>query len=524
MARRITELETIANPILDHQNESPFQHNTPSNPNNGTGDFDYLHHWSTQEGDSVIDLTVEEADDNQEVEEDAGSEDAENEDDNPPQVEPPQPGQVSLSTRQIMQEEMVEIINESIETFTNNWKPGKGQNPETDPVRLWEEAEEASQRQELVRRLQGNIKYWENRLDLLAAEICKMSTKSKDEVRKACSKSLEMTVNLIEEAKWHISIYELPPQEQSDECSSEKQTNESPEGQTSKPPPERQANEVPLERQITSYFGRAEQETRDFALALQLQEEEDNGHHLFQEKCRHRENISSEHANEVLVQSATPQLQQRQKLIDLGPEPESSEDENSGKDIILSGSLSGIPSAVPMRTDPILQRSNTLGNKPEEASISTVARWDWNDLVANADRKRIVMKVLYGMEETRREELRARMATVRIHDLAIEVRACTRMLFEHTSKIQGVLPKDLSKIVTFTKIYFCWWFGQNYTEKTPSEEELNDLLNDLEAGLEDLNIFHDWVNHLLQHTFNEEALRTPHAPSQHEIIVLSDDD
>jgi hypothetical protein len=145
-------------------------------------------------------------------------------------------------------------------------------------------------------------------------------------------------------------------------------------------------------------------------------------------------------------------------------------------------------------------------------------------LVQQSDRKRIIMKAVYEMSNTDRELLRTRITTVRKNNLLMEISQCVAMLLRGDSKMRGVLPQDLDKIVKFTKLFLSWWLADNYLHKKVEKLQLEELARCLEEKSEDPDIFYNWVNHILTNTFSKEALAKPHAPSQAEIIVISDSD
>jgi hypothetical protein len=163
---------------------------------------------------------------------------------------------------------------------------------------------------------------------------------------------------------------------------------------------------------------------------------------------------------------------------------------------------------------------------PEEASYSTVSKWQWEDLVSSADRKRIVMKALQEMPSTDRELIRTRIHTVRKPNLLLEITACVAMLLRADNKIQGYLARDVVKIVKFTNLFLCWWLAGDYfsSGKEVPEWRLRELAACLAEGVEDPGIFCDWLRYVLDHTFSQEALDKLWAPSQAEIICISDDD
>ncbi|KAF2637796.1 hypothetical protein P280DRAFT_377279, partial [Massarina eburnea CBS 473.64] len=209
-------------------------------------------------------------------------------------------------------------------------------------------------------------------------------------------------------------------------------------------------------------------------------------------------------------------------VIDLGSDSdsESSGDEmdidNTAPTAVTPGSMNGraLPRSIPDR----------LADKPGLSSITSVSRWDWNTLVAKRDRPRIVMKILHEVSSEDREMIRTRLNELRKQTLLKEIRYCVHMFIRGEAKIPGVLPRDLAKVVTCTKFFLCWWLADNYFKKTAPEWRLEELSQCLESGSEDIGIFYDWVRYILANTFSKEALRKPFAPSQAEIITISDDD
>jgi hypothetical protein len=97
-------------------------------------------------------------------------------------------------------------------------------------------------------------------------------------------------------------------------------------------------------------------------------------------------------------------------------------------------------------------------------------------------------------------------------------------LARNETKMQGVLPRDMPKIVTFTRLFLCWWLCDNYFRVEPSKWRLQELEQCLLGGSPDPSTFYDYLNTTMQTTFSVEALRHPEQPSQAEIIEISDDD
>lgn len=88
----------------------------------------------------------------------------------------------------------------------------------------------------------------------------------------------------------------------------------------------------------------------------------------------------------------------------------------------------------------------------------------------------------------------------------------------------GILQQVLVKIVTFTRLFLCWWLCGEYLEKDPSREQLEELTDCLQKRSQDPATFCDYVDTVLGSTFGLEALNEPILPSQAETIQISDDD
>jgi hypothetical protein len=175
----------------------------------------------------------------------------------------------------------------------------------------------------------------------------------------------------------------------------------------------------------------------------------------------------------------------------------------------------GLPTRIPINH----------GDEPENASIATVRRWRWDDLVEHLDRKRVVSKVIQEMKFNDREVIRSRIRIVGKTNLIKEIRACIGMLCKGETKLQGVLPRDMPKILTFTKLFLSWWFCSNYFHQAEaSQKELKELKELMDNGGVETSTFYDYVSTIMGTTFSEKALQHPDQPSQVEIIEISDDD
>jgi hypothetical protein len=165
------------------------------------------------------------------------------------------------------------------------------------------------------------------------------------------------------------------------------------------------------------------------------------------------------------------------------------------------------------------------GDGPESASIATVRRWRWEDLVEHLDRKRVVSKVIQELKSNDRETICGRVQNIGKTSLIREMRACVNMLCKRETKLNGILPRDMPKILTFTTLFLSWWFCCNYSKgPEASNRDLGDLRDCMDDGTAETSTFYDYVYTIMRTTFSEQALRHPDQPSQAEIIEISDDD
>ena len=321
------------------------------------------------------------------------------------------------------QEQIVDIINESIEKFTNAWTPGKDEITEDlepgkrgacyDPDRLWEEAEESGQRQDLARRYESQAQYFEQRLDELCDEILKFPSANADAIRKQCC-NLEVTIDSLEHANWLVSIYNMDPVDDSDEesiCSS------------SDAPVDGSAMEVSGSRPDTS------------PEVIDLDSPSD----------------ASELGNSYTAPSPSPHTEGDEHL-EPAPRVERSQNEIEHEAV-----------AVPTRPAPVPQ-----GDAPEAASIATVLQWTWEHLVETQDRKRAVSKAVLEMSSETREMVRIRLRILGRMKIIRETMTCIDMLVRGDQRMPGFLPRDSSKIITLTTLFLCWGFSENCFDRIPS--------------------------------------------------------
>jgi hypothetical protein len=175
-------------------------------------------------------------------------------------------------------------------------------------------------------------------------------------------------------------------------------------------------------------------------------------------------------------------------------------------------------------TPKIVRPRPLLGDAPEHASIASVSRWTWAQLEETQDRKRTVSRAIYELSSMDREIMRQRLQKVGRSNMVREIPACIDMLLRGDKRMPGILPQDLPKIVTFTRLFLCWWLCGNFLHKDPSGEELEELADCLRERSPDPSTFCDYVDTVLSTTFSPEALSKPTQPSQAEIIEISDDD
>lgn len=443
----------------------------------GGGDWDHLLRW-TQEGDDLV-----EDDDMVEIEEEEEEVNSEEEDhEDEPQTNVVQRRQ----TGKLSQEEIIEVINERIEYYMKQWRPGKGVEKIPDPEQLWEEAESAGVRKQYEQVHNENIKTFTESLDRISDEILKVPLNSVEQAHKVC-KNLETTVDLLEEAEWLASIYALEPEDEDEDDSDDDKV----EGQSLSFREATAGSHVhhPI---VIDLGSPPESEIGDTEELLVDKEDP------YPQLPANTDGPTFAHGR-----TATPKSP---KAIAAGPIISSpSSQRSSGRTLLVQSAVHD-------------------GDSPELASIKTVSQWEWNDLIAKKDRKRIVMKVIYEMDSTDREILRTRINSVRKQDLLNEIPSCVSMFLHEETKMQGVLPRDLPKIVAFAKLFLSWWLADDYFRKSATEWRLVELAESLKMGCRDLDIFHNYVRHVLDHTFSENALREPEAPTQSEYIVISDDD
>ncbi|PVI07621.1 hypothetical protein DM02DRAFT_285430 [Periconia macrospinosa] len=402
----------------------------------------HLMHW--ENGNTYSD-PEESMDDDEEADEDQDEDDSEEEADEDDDditeedaVNPEIPRKGKLSS-----EEIIRIMNDCIDKYTEDWEPGKDQEEDyiTDAAILLENAIRSGQQKLLVTKNQAKIDWLRSRLDATGDRIFAEAWSREEALRRQC-RALEETVNQLQEAEWLLAIYQSGA----------------------------------VENRPTS--------SASVPDIIDLGSGSDSSDD--------REDIVSVHSPEP--KSARPTIEEFVES-DLQPTP----------------------------TRPI----TVISDNPGQASIRSISEWDWESLIEKKDRKRIVMKVINEMSVEKREMIRTRINNVRKHDLVAEIPACINMFRQSggtNMKMRGVLPRDLPKIMAFTRLFLCWWLAGNYFDTDAKEWRMEDLAEALDGGSQDRNIFYDWVRHVFNNTFSLESCSKPFAPSQAEIIVISDDE
>jgi hypothetical protein len=466
--RKITNLTT--EPLPTEQNGDPHS-NQSERLKEPSNDWNYLLRWQ-KEGDDEI-MASESSDDNLDDEDGTAVviEEEEEEEADDIQMEVTSDAQIEKKRGKLSDDVVLQTIHERIDFFAAQWRPGKGQNQThqlPDPQTLWEKAEAAGRREQLVLEHSNNVEYYTQRLDRLCEEIFRSPWNTVKELQNICG-TLETTVDLKEEAGWLLEIYELNPIEENNNQEMDIQG------------PSADSVELHSGRSIEIIdLGSGSESPASQQTDMDVDELLD----------------SIELGAEAVPNVGGPSSATR---VDT-PEP-----------------------MIPVVVEPDMIQSK--GPHPELASIYAVSQWDMNELTARVDRKRIVMKVVHEMGTANRELIRTRMNFVRKKDLLMEVPACISMLSKEETKMRGVLKKDTYKIVAFTKLFLCWWLaGDYFANQQVTEWRLAELSSSLETGCQDLEIFFDWLRHILANTFSEEALKTSYVPSQAEIIIISDDE
>ncbi|EMD67584.1 hypothetical protein COCSADRAFT_111478 [Bipolaris sorokiniana ND90Pr] len=459
-----------------------------------SNEFEHLLRWqNTTEDDKVVDFAAEDS------QEDDDSIDADGEDgdiDDPHELDEVE---VPSSRTKLPSEEIINIINECIDAYSESWKPNagvpRGEEVVYDVDAMWDEAEASGQRKNLVQKYEEDHAYFSHRLDKLCDEIVRAAGSNPNDVRTQC-RNLETTIQAMELAGWLRDIYQLEPVNSDDDLASSADDT----SMASLPRPQAVATTEVINLDTSPEPSEIGEPRQDMA---------DSTGNLLSHQRR----------------TLTPDF----ILRDISGNSSSRQRQSLSPEIAITHSIEPVvnknrdplyPSGT--RHTPVLRR---YGDDPENASINSVRRWRWQELINHLDRKRIVSKTIFEMNAGDRESVRTRVQLISKTGLLREIAACIKMLWRGESKLQGVLPRDVAKITSFTNLFLSWWFCRNYFDKpnasTPELEELKSCMDDGSAGV---SAFYDYLCKIMETTFSEQALQHPDQPSQAEIIEISDDD
>jgi hypothetical protein len=450
-------------------------------------------------------------------------------------VEEQEPVHIEKGRGRLTSDQVVNIINEFISQYTDKWSPGKHADSVFDQAydanELWNElrSQNIEERQRVIDNTKMEIVNYGNKLDKLCEAIFQDQWTSEKAVKQQCA-SLESTIDLLEQEKWELSVYQLQS------------------------PPLK-----PIEDNLRGAV------TLNPTLPLtqaHYQSERDD------EYIVHTDGRYESYQNAPAVNIEINPARQTTEIIDLGSGSESEDEvdscqtpldevpkapytyrkESSAPLISTGGGSQQSEGAIidsvelassekkrpkprrypSMQITPPPQRSSIRSqDPPENASYATVLKWEWNELRKKRDRKRIIMKILQQMRSSDLELIRTRIQTTRKQVLISDVSLCIAILVRNENKIPDALAHDMPKIAKFTNLFLSWWTADDYfndADKAIEYWKLQDLAECLEKGVKDVDIFVDWTRYVLNNTFSEEALANLWAPSQAEIIVISDDE
>jgi NADH:ubiquinone oxidoreductase subunit len=559
------------------QSSRPFalQQNPPATGNN---EWDYLLSRHNEKDDELVDESEDQQSDHEgesESDDDDSSEGVEIEG---PDVPVPQ-GQ---RPKKLSRDQIIDIVNDEIAQFTHNWYPGKlGEDDRSndedlldvawDANALWYEfqAQDVEERDRVLEETNINIEVYVNRVDLLCEGILKSDWRTEAAVRQQC-RALEVMVGWLEQEKWELSVYKMktaPPKVD---------FNSIPIQETFR----NVAHEVGRSTTLSFVEGRQGPprqrapfdpgEIIDLGSGSETSEspgeaQQDNGipydYDLVDAEASQATPVELESSEYVpldaVITSPPPVIPSVDTANDLADQlamaahavqsPQSSNNtpRKRGRPPKLSRPGPGRPSTSPAKDSQTIRRTiaqprpmslspppphssiRTL-DSPSEASFATVSKWTWDELTSSRDRKRIILKILSEMSAADRTLIRARTTSLSKHDLLAELPECVAMLVRGEHKISGVLPRDLIKIVKFTRLFLSWWLADDFFAvgkgKELTQQDLRVLAKELNQGSKDPETFYNWLVYVLKHTFSEEALRRPEQPSAAEVIVISDDE
>ncbi|KAF2028977.1 hypothetical protein EK21DRAFT_29404, partial [Setomelanomma holmii] len=463
----------------------------------GSGEFDYLLRWQT--ADRPVAEHVKPANDptTTEIEDFTDDDDSLEDEEQAAEVEEEEPenpvrDKIEPQNRaKLNQDEIVNILNEYIEHYTNTWTPEQEaqRGEKLDPVAMWEDADAAGTRHQLIEKYKSDRAYYQQRLDNLCDQVLQTLGSNAEKVCLQC-RNLEETISMMEFSDWLVGIYSLAPDKDTEDESPERSTNHA--GSTE--------------------YTESKRENEHLTRQTQLAQIIDLGSPT--------ESSVSEQ-DEMLVDSSPTPGSEIERQTPRSPERFHS------TDAVIADTIE--PAAKPVPPPPTARTATSrslaqLGDEPENASIASARRWRWTDLIDSQDRKRVVIKALLELNSDDLEIIRTRLRTVGKADMIREIPASLQMFSRKETKMHGVLQRDMPKIVTSTKLFLCWWLCDNYFRANPSMWHLEELQNCLEEGSPDPSTFCDFLSTVMRTTFSPDALRNPDQPSQREIIEISDDD
>ncbi|KAF2004550.1 hypothetical protein P154DRAFT_46263 [Amniculicola lignicola CBS 123094] len=413
-------------------------------------------------------------------------------------------------TKSLTKVEITRELNAAIDQYTHKWRPGIVKDHEreipSDARVLWLSAGSAERRRELAKTKLAEIQFFKDGLDRMCNEMLSMDWKQAKTLRDKATVLDTMVFN-IEQQRWELSVYEqellpekndyrdMEPVESDtegiddDNGKHEGAGNSNQYDAASQHPSVNQAGGVPEIIDLGSPSG---SDSDDYRMAI-------DSDILVTSK------VQKPTRNDFVASDPMPS-------IEVPPVPQS-----SARNPLVQRSQVATPRAT--------QPTSTVmhGDKPEAASLSLVRNWKWSDLVAKADRKRIVMKIILEMTDEEREEIRQRMKELQKQNLLREIRDCVVMMLKGGDTMVGVFPRDLANIVRFTRIFLSWWLAGNYMRREARHGDLQELATCLKEGADDPSTFYNWLSYILQNTFSRKALRSRDGgiPVDAEVIDLT---
>jgi hypothetical protein len=500
------------------------------------GAWDHLLRWENTQDDEIAGSDME-----MDSEDGSGSEEGDESDSDAMDVDETILPAIRPRGGKLSEAEIINVIDDCIAQYTKAWFPGKLAS-EDQPVNiqeLWDKVDSDDQRRQLAERSRGNVEYFGARLNRMGDEILRSTWNYRKDVERVC-RSLEATVESLEYEKWLVELYNSNGKEHQTHAMLDIiDLGSGSESSDAEEEPVDHAGLISATDQLSvkgsSALAPAIVDISGSTLVndVKLQSPRQGSHQIPQTSQSQREATLSSPSSQAPLQPHPPKILlekascSRPSLSESQPAPASQFSKPSQSRKTRETQPQGpIRSQTPDQPESTASKRALLHNKesPELASISTVAKWRWVDLREQSDRKRIVMKVIHEMSNNDRETLRTRVTTVRKQNLLMEIPRCVAMLLRDDNKIQGILPRDLEKIKNFTRLFLSWWLADNYLYKDVKKWRLEELAQCLNEESKDPDIFYDWVNHVLANTFSKEALASPHAPSQAEIIMISDSD